>query len=189
MIEPTLLDYTPTQSEEIERLTKLAAEKNTRAELLLADPVFIEAASNAKAIDKKIKEILKSRDEVKKILGELRVINRPTLAEPTEDGYYILTTSSFGYGRSTQVSTSKALLLKALGEWFDLSEGESTVARYSGASETFDEFIDIDDRTVELTITRLEDVSKWPSELLETVEAEVDEVADAEDEGEEDEDA
>ncbi|MEI6680619.1 MAG: hypothetical protein WCL21_18565, partial [Mariniphaga sp.] len=105
---------------------------------------------------------------LKKELGdlefELRKVVKIEASEPTEDGFYIINISGYGYGKSPVISTDKTLYLKALGTWFNLSDGHSMVGNWR--KQGFEDFIGVDERTVELTITRLEDTGTYPSELL-----------------------
>lgn len=169
--QETLLDYTPTQEEEVARLTKLAEEQTARVEALFSDPAIQQAEASLKLLEKKIKELMKLRESLKDITSELTVVVLPELDEPKENGFYILTKSEKGY--KGQIRTTRDLLLKAMGEWFDLGNNGNTVSNsYLNRSQTFHEFLEIDQRVVEIKIERLEDESVYPHKLL----AEIDRV-------------
>ena len=174
LAQDTLLDYTPSQEEEVARLKKLAAENTLRIESLMSDPVISEFQSAAKKFDKKMKEIEKLRSENNKVNEELLQINLPTVEEPTEDGYYIFTKSEsrHSYQRAVRlVRSDRSLYLKAMGHWFDLSGGRSTAPGDNfSRSDTFEDLIDIDRDTIEASITKLEDVSKFPADKLGEIE-------------------
>lgn len=160
-----LLDYTPSQAEEIARLTKLAEQRNARVEAILSDPVFQQAETNAAALDKKIKEISKIRDDLKKIAHEMCVATVPVLEEPTEDGIYIFSKKEMTH--SGKIEISGRLYLKALGTWFDLKDGgdKENHTGYSWHAQTFAEFLDIDSDAIEVSITRYEGTT-YPAQLL-----------------------
>ena len=164
MKQDSLLEYTPTEAEEIERLMKLAADKNARVEAIINEPVFIQAKENAKLLDKKIKEIEKLRNDLTKISKEIAVLDLVKVEEPTEDGYYIFIKKETGY-RDGSLRVSKCLLLKGLGEWFNLSEDGNTLPNWNGKRIPFSDFLDIDSDCIEATIERF-DGELWPFELL-----------------------
>lgn len=164
MEQDSLLEYTPTQTEEIERLMKLAAEKNARVEALVNEPVFIKAKENAKLLDKKIKEIEKLRSDLRNIAVQVAILDLVKVEEPTEDGYYIFTKKDTGY-RGGSLRVSKCLLLKGLGEWFNLSEEGNTLPGWNGKHTSFNDFLDIDGDCIEATIQRFEG-TLWPVDLL-----------------------
>ena len=171
--QDTLLDYTPSQEEEVARLKKLAAENTARIESLMSDPVISEFQSAAKKLDKKMKEIEKLRSENNKVNEELLQINLPTVEEPTEDGYYIYSKSEKAHSWQREVSilkTNRSLFLKAMGYWFDLSNGANNSPQSDSWHNTFEDLLDIDRDTIEASITKLEDVSKFPTDLLGQIE-------------------
>ena len=171
--QDTLLDYTPSQEEEVARLKKLAAENTARIESLMSDPVISEFQSAAKKLDKKMKEIEKLRSENNKVNEELLQINLPTVEEPTEDGYYIYSKSEKAHSWQRKVSilkTNRSLFLKAMGYWFDLSNGANNSPQSDSWHNTFEDLLDIDRDTIEASITKLEDVSKFPTDLLGQIE-------------------
>ena len=176
--QETLIDYRPTQEEEITRLKKKAADNTARIEMLMSDPTIAEFQRAAKNFDKKMKEIEKLRSENNKIDSQIAEIFRVVLDEPTEDGYYIFskteTNRRWKHGSNREViRTDKALFLKAMGYWFDLSGGNSTAPSNEGylSTDSFEELIGLDNDTIEATITKLEEVSVYPAELLKTVES------------------
>ena len=171
--QDTLLDYTPSQEEEVARLKKLAAENSLRIESLMSDPVISEFQSAAKKLDKKMKEIEKLRSENNKVNEELLQINLPVVEEPTEDGYYIYSKSEKAHSWQRKVSilkTNRSLFLKAMGYWFDLSNGANNSPQSDSWHNTFEDLLDIDRDTIEASITKLEDVSKFPTDLLGEIE-------------------
>ena len=171
--QDALLDYTPSQEEEVARLKKLAAENTLRIESLMSDPVISEFQSAAKKLDKKMKEIEKLRSENNNVNEELLQINLPTVEEPTEDGYYIYSKSEKAHSWQRKVSilkTNRSLFLKAMGYWFDLSNGANTSPQSDSWHNTFEDLLDIDRDTIEASITKLEDVSKFPTDLLGEIE-------------------
>ena len=185
MNQETLLDYTPTQAEEIARLQKKADEQNARYEALENDPVFLQAEVNFKAISKKINEMAKVRDELQKITHQLTKVALITLEEPIEEGLYIFTKAERGYSRDGKIRMSRSLLLKAMGEWFNLSDhGSNTLPGWNSKATPFNDFLDIDGDTIEVTLTKYEDTSRYPHELLKDSDEDAD-VAEIEDEGDE----
>lgn len=159
-----MMDYAPTREEEIARVKKLAAEKSAQMEALLADPVISQFEANQKTMEKKLKDYLKLKEDLEKISTKLREINRPVIDEPEQDGFYIYTNAHLGWGRNMEVSIDKSLLLKAMGHWWDLTNGISTVDRER--KPNFEEFIDIDDKTIEVSLVWLEDQATYPAEAL-----------------------
>ena len=177
--QDTLLNYEPSKEEEIARLKKKAAENTERIETILADPVIAEFQSAAKKLDKKMKEIEKLRSENSKLevhLAEALIIE---VAEPAEDGYYIFTKGETNrrwrhHSNKEVITVTRSLYLKAMGYWFDLSGGGST-APDPDRHQEFDSFTDllnIDTDTIEASIAKLEDISTYPTKLLEKVEEE-----------------
>ena len=162
--QETMMDYTPTQEEEIARVKKLAAEKSAQMEAMLADPVIAQFEANQKTMEKKLKDYLKLKEELGKISTKLREINRPVIDEPERDGFYVYTNAHLGWGRNMEVSIDKSLLFKAMGHWWDLTNGISTVDR--DRKPNFEEFIDIDDKTIEVSLVWLEDQTTYPAEAL-----------------------
>lgn len=158
-------EMTTFQNQEIARLTGLAAEKDAEIAALLSDPAIQQATASLKELDKKMKKLLDLRQSLSDITTELTSVVLPVLDEPTENGFYILTKTVKGY--KGQIGTSRDLLLKALGEWFDLGNNGNTVDNsYTNRSQTFAEFIDIDKGIIEIKIERLVDESTYPHELL-----------------------
>ena len=56
-----------------------------------------------------------------------------------------------------------------MGYWFDLSNGANNSPQ-SDWHNTFEDLLDIDRDTIEASITKLEDVSKFPNDLLGEIE-------------------
>jgi hypothetical protein len=164
-----LFDYTPTQEEEIERLKALAGKKNAQMQALLDDPIFVQFSENQKVLDKKMKEFAKLRDEVGKITDQIQELNVPDLTEPTQDGFYIFTHSSLGY--RNEIRIYKTLVLKALGTWFDLENCNSmTNSEAWRKNETFTEFLGIDKDSIEVLLSKVEDETQYPFQLLKVIE-------------------
>lgn len=181
--QSTLLDYTPSQGEEVARLTKLAEQRNAQIDALLSDPVFAQAEANARLIDKKIKEMEKIRNDLTKITHQLTEVNLVQVDEPSENGLYILAKAERGYRRGGSIKIRRTLLLKAMGEWFDLIDGGNSLPNYNGKVITFAEFLDIDGGTIGVTLTKLEDESRYPHELLKDTDEAVDVGIEDDDEG------
>lgn len=176
--EPTLLDYTPSQDEEIARLKKLAETRNAQVEAIMNDPVFAQAEAHVKEINTKMKTLEKIRAELNKITTQLEQVNALSIEEPVEEGLYILTQKEIGYRRDGGIRTRKSLLLKVMGEWFDLSEGNNSLPNWNGKAITFDDFLAIDPDVIEVTLVKYEATSKWPYALLKDAEEEADDLAD-----------
>ena len=166
--QDALFDYTPSQEEEIVRLKKIAQANTARIESLMNDPVIEKFKVTAKALDKQMKELDKLREANRKIEDALLEVNLVVLDEPTEDGFYILTRSDKRTYGDRAIFTSKALFLKAMGHWFDLSNGASTVDSGSRWERTsaFEDLLDIDLHTIEATMIKVEDTTTYPAEAL-----------------------
>lgn len=170
-----LFEYQPTKEEEIARLTKKAAENTARIEAIMDDPTIAEFQRASKNLDKKMKEIEKLRSENIKLDEELGTVLLPVVAEPTEDGYYIYSKSEKTHSWQRKVSilkTNRSLFLKAMGYWFDLSNGANNSPQSDSWHNTFEDLLDIDRDTIEASIAKLEDASIFPTDLLGQIEGE-----------------
>ena len=168
-----LFEYQPSKEEEIARLTKKAAENTARIEAIMGDPTIAEFQRASKNLDKKMKEIEKLQSENRKLGEELSAVLLPEVVEPAEDGYYIYSKSEKAHSWQRKVSilkTNRSLFLKAMGYWFDLSNGANTSPQSDSWHNTFEDLLDIDRDTIEASITKLEDVSKFPTDLLGEIE-------------------
>lgn len=162
---PTLLDYSPSQAEEVARLTRKAQEQNARIEAILADPAIKELGTNAQRIRKLLKDYSGATEAYDKLTKSIRKLTRIEIVEPAENGFYILTTSEMW---RDEVKIEKTFVLKAFGSWFNLEEGGNTLnlgMKY-GRAESFTEFFNIGEDTIEATLTRVPDQSVFPAQLL-----------------------
>lgn len=166
--QETLLDYTPTQEEEVARLTKLAEAHTERMRILLDDPVIAELGEVTKRFDKVINEYIKAKESAKKLSAQIEKDKKksiaPVIAEPTEDGFYILTETVLWQGN---ISTNRRLYLKKFGTWFDLDEGGNSehLGMEYGRAQTFADFINVDNDSIEASLIRY-DGDTFPRELL-----------------------
>lgn len=164
--QETLLDYTPSQEEEIARLRKLAETQALQMQAILDDPSLKQFEAIQKIVAKRFSEYAKLKESHKKITQELRVVIAPTLEQPTEDGFYILKSVSEGYSNS--IYTRRTLLQKTMGTWFNMEDGEcfAHMNWRRGNAKSFEAFCGIDEDTIEVTLERLADQSRYPKELL-----------------------
>lgn len=172
MSQEGLFDFAPDEAEEIVRLKRLAQDRKDAMEAILADPIIKQYQVAAKALDKKVSELNKLRTQNAEFEAKIKELEIPTLDEPSEDGFYIFTKrESSRWGRKPTVSVSRYLYFKAMGEWFDLKEGNSTVSEgYGNQSCSFEELLNLDGHVLEVSIEKLEDSSTYPHALLKNFE-------------------
>ena len=168
MDQETLLDYTPDPDEESARLKKLAEAHTAKMQILLDDPIIAELGEVTKRFDKVINEYIKAKESAKKLSAQIETAKKktiaPVVAEPTEDGFYILTETTLW---ERKISTNRRLYLKKFGTWFDLDEGGNSehFGMTYGRPEKFAHFINVDSNSIEVSLIRY-DGDTFPRELL-----------------------
>ena len=160
--EPTLLDYTPTKEEDIARLTEQVTRLKGECETLKESPALVEykkAETKAKKITKTIESLGEKIDKAEK---ELRKLNAIKIDEPTENGFYMLTTKSQW---RKEISINEQLFIRVFGDWLDPNNNDWFRNERWNRNKDFSNFLGIDEDTISATFIKIENLDEMPAEL------------------------
>ena len=160
--QETMMDYTPTQEEEIARLTEQVARLKGECETLKESPALVEykkAETKAKKITKTIESLGEKIDKAEK---ELRKLNAIKIDEPTENGFYMLTTKSQW---RKEISINEQLFIRVFGDWLEPDGANWFRNDRWGRDKDFSNFLGIDEDTISATFAKIENLDEMPAEL------------------------
>ncbi len=162
--QETLLDYTPTQEEEIARLNGLLAKYTAELEVVTGSPILVEFKAVEKKAKKVAKEVESLGEKIAKTEKELRKLQAIKIEEPTENGFYILTTSSEYH---KEISISEQLYIRVFGDWLEAENGGWFKNNRWRRTEDFSSWLGIDEDTLSATFIKIENLDEMPAELKE----------------------
>ena len=165
MTEPSqdaLIDYAPSQEEEVARLTEQVAKLKTERGILQESPELAEfkkAETKAKKITKTVESLGEKIEKAEKDLRRLLAIK---IEEPTENGFYMLTTSSQW---RKEISIEEKLFIRVFEDWLDPDNNDWFRNVRWNRNKDFSSFLGIDEDTISATFVKIENLNEMPDEL------------------------